>query len=208
MSNNYGYVRVSTRDQNEERQMLALRKEAVFFREIYVAKQTGKDLERRQYQKMLRKLKKNDGLYIKSIDRLGRNYMEILEQWRILTKEKEVDIVVLDMPLLDTRQGKDLIGTFLSDIVLQILSFVAENERANIRQRQAEGIAAAKARGVKFGRPPGALPENFTDIYQQWKNGEKPRKNEHSGAGCSNGCSILRIISIMGQRNVANSVAK
>ena len=172
MSNNYGYVRVSTRDQNEERQMLALRKEAVFFREIYVDKQTGKDFERPQYQKMLRKLKKDDVLYIKSIDRLGRNYMEILEQWRILTKEKEVDIVVLDMPLLDTRQGKDLIGTFLSDIVLQILSFVAENERANIRQRQAEGIAAAKARGVKFGRPPGALPENFSDIYQQWKNGE------------------------------------
>ena len=172
MSNNYGYVRVSTRDQNEERQMLALRNEAVFFREIYVDKQTGKDFERPQYQKMLRKLKKDDVLYIKSIDRLGRNYMEILEQWRILTKEKEVDIVVLDMPLLDTRQGKDLIGTFLSDIVLQILSFVAENERANIRQRQAEGIAAAKARGVKFGRPPGALPENFTDIYQQWKNGE------------------------------------
>ena len=172
MSNNYGYVRVSTRDQNEERQMLALRKEAVFFREIYVDKQTGKDFERPQYQKMLRKLKKDDVLYIKSIDRLGRNYMGILEQWRILTKEKEVDIVVLDMPLLDTRQGKDLIGTFLSDIVLQILSFVAENERANIRQRQAEGIAAAKARGVKFGRPPGALPENFTDIYQQWKNGE------------------------------------
>lgn len=172
MSNNYGYVRVSTRDQNEERQMLALRKEAVFFREIYVDKQTGKDFERPQYRKMLRKLKKDDVLYIKSIDRLGRNYMEILEQWRILTKEKEVDIVVLDMPLLDTRQGKDLIGTFLSDIVLQILSFVAENERANIRQRQAEGIAAAKARGVKFGRPPGALPENFTDIYQQWKNGE------------------------------------
>ncbi len=172
MSNNYGYVRVSTRDQNEERQMLALRKEAVFFREIYVDKQTGKDFERPQYQKMLRKLKKDDVLYIKSIDRLGRNYMEILEQWRILTKEKEVDIVVLDMPLLDTRQGKDLIGTFLSDIVLQILSFVAENERANIRQRQAEGIAVAKARGVKFGRPPGALPENFTDIYQQWKNGE------------------------------------
>ena len=172
MSNNYGYVRVSTRDQNEERQMLALRKEAVFFREIYVDKQTGKDFERPQYQKMLRKLKKDDVLYIKSIDRLGRNYMEILEQWRILTKEKEVDIVVLDMPLLDTRQGKDLMGTFLSDIVLQILSFVAENERANIRQRQAEGIAAAKARGVKFGRPPGALPENFTDIYQQWKNGE------------------------------------
>ena len=134
-------------------------------------KQSGKDFERPQYEKMLRRLKKDDLLYIKSIDRLGRNYSEILEQWRILTKKKRVDIVVLDMPLLDTRRGKDLMGTFLSDIVLQILSFVAENERHNIRQRQAEGIAAAKARGVKFGRPPQALPENFHQIYQQWKKG-------------------------------------
>lgn len=171
MSSNYGYVRVSTRDQNEERQLLALQKEAVFFQKIYVDKQSGKDFERPQYQKMLRKLKQDDVLYIKSIDRLGRDYTEILEQWRILTKEKRVDIVVLDMPLLDTRRGKDLIGTFLSDIVLQILSFVAENERSNIRQRQAEGIAAAKARGVKFGRPPGSLPENFESVYRQWKTG-------------------------------------
>ena len=144
MSENYGYVRVSTREQNEERQLIALQKAGVSFRKIYVDKQSGRDFQRPQYQKMLRKLKKEDVLYIKSIDRLGRDYMEILEQWRILTKEKEIDIVVLDMPLLDTRRGKDLIGTFLSDIVLQILSFVAENERANIRQRQAEGIAAAK----------------------------------------------------------------
>ena len=143
-SENYGYVRVSTREQNEERQLIALQKAGVSFRKIYVDKQSGRDFQRPQYQKMLRKLKKEDVLYIKSIDRLGRDYMEILEQWRILTKEKEIDIVVLDMPLLDTRRGKDLIGTFLSDIVLQILSFVAENERANIRQRQAEGIAAAK----------------------------------------------------------------
>ena len=128
------------------------------------------DFERPQYRKMVRKLKKDDLLYIKSIDRLGRNYSEILEQWRILTKEKGIDIMVLDMPLLDTRRGKDLMGTFLSDIVLQVLSFVAENERTNIRQRQAEGIAAAKERGVRFGRPPRPLPENFHHMYQQWKN--------------------------------------
>ena len=133
--------------------------------------ESGKDFERPQYKRLLRKLKKDDLLYIKSIDRLGRNYGEILEQWRILTKEKSVDIVVLDMPLLDTRQGKDLMGTFLSDIVLQVLSFVAENERANIRQRQAEGIAAAKARGVRFGRPPKPLPDNYLSTYLQWKSG-------------------------------------
>lgn len=172
MSENYGYVRVSTREQNEERQLIALQKAGVSFRKIYVDKQSGRDFQRPQYQKMLRKLKKEDVLYIKSIDRLGRDYMEILEQWRILTKEKEIDIVVLDMPLLDTRRGKDLIGTFLSDIVLQILSFVAENERANIRQRQAEGIAAAKSRGVRFGRPPQPLPENFGAVFRQWKNRE------------------------------------
>ncbi len=135
-------------------------------------KQSGKDFNRPQYKKLLRKLKKDDLLYIKSIDRLGRNYDEILEQWRILTKEKRIDIVVLDMPLLDTRRGKDLMGTFLSDIVLQVLSFVAENERTTIRQRQAEGIAAAKAKGVRFGRPPKPLPDNFHSLYQQWKNGK------------------------------------
>ena len=138
---------------------------------IFMDKQSGKDFERTQYKKMLRKLKKDDLLYVKSIDRLGRNYGEILEQWRILTKEKGVDLVVLDMPLLDTRRGKDLMGTFLSDIVLQVLSFVAENERINIRQRQAEGIAAAKARGVRFGRPPRPLPENYHSAYQRWKAG-------------------------------------
>ena len=143
----YGYIRVSSREQNEERQLISLREVQVPEENTFIDKQSGKDFERPQYKRLLRKLKKDDLLYIKSIDRLGRNYGEILEQWRILTKEKSVDIVVLDMPLLDTRQGKDLMGTFLSDIVLQVLSFVAENERANIRQRQAEGIAAAKARG-------------------------------------------------------------
>lgn len=165
----YGYIRVSTRDQNEDRQVIALREMAVPEGNIYMDKQSGKDFQRPQYRKLVRHLKKDDLLYIKSIDRLGRNYKEILEQWRILTKEKGVDIAVLDMPLLDTRRGKDLMGTFLSDIVLQVLSFVAENERANIRQRQAEGIAAAKARGVRFGRPPRPLPENFHSLHRAWR---------------------------------------
>ncbi len=165
----YGYIRVSTREQNEDRQLLALKELAIPEKNLFVDKQSGKDFERPQYRKMVRKLKKDDLLYIKSIDRLGRNYSEILDQWRIQTKDKGVDIVVMDMPLLDTRRGKDLMGTFLSDIVLQVLSFVAENERMNIRQRQAEGIAAAKARGVRFGRPPKPLPENFHGLYQQWK---------------------------------------
>ena len=156
----YGYISVSSRDQNEDRQLAALQT-LVPIENIYMDKQSGKDFNRPQYQKMVRRLKKDDLLYIKSIDRLGRNYEEIQNQWRMLTKEKGIDIVVLDMPLLDTRRGKDLMGTFLSDIVLQVLSFVAENERTNIRQRQAEGIAAAKARGVKFGRPPIDPPEQF-----------------------------------------------
>ena len=172
LGNLYGYIRVSTREQNEDRQLLALKELAIPEKNLFVDKQSGKDFERPQYRKMVRKLKKDDLLYIKSIDRLGRNYSEILDQWRILTKDKGVDIVVMDMPLLDTRRGKDLMGTFLSDIVLQVLSFVAENERMNIRQRQAEGIAAAKARGVRFGRPPKPLPENFHGLYQQWKNGK------------------------------------
>ena len=165
----YGYIRVSTREQNEDRQMIALREVGVPEINIFLDKQSGKDFNRPQYKKMLRKLKKDDLLYIKSIDRLGRNYEEILQQWRVLTKEKGIDIVVLDMPLLDTRRGKDLMGTFLSDIVLQVLSFVAENERSNIRQRQAEGIAAAKTKGVKFGRPPLPLPDNFYEVHNAWR---------------------------------------
>ncbi len=172
MADTYGYIRVSSRDQNEERQRIALREMNIPARNVFVDKQSGKDFERPAYKRMVHRIRKDDLLCIKSIDRLGRNYGEILEQWRILTKEKGIDIVVLDMPLLDTRRGKDLMGTFLSDIVLQVLSFVAENERANIRQRQAEGIAAAKARGVRFGRPPGPLPDSFYQAYQQWKNGE------------------------------------
>lgn len=165
----FGYIRVSSRDQNEDRQLIALREVGIPNGNIFLDKQSGKDFDRPQYKKLLRKIKKDDLLYIKSIDRLGRNYEEILQQWRVLTKEKGADIVVLDMPLLDTRRGKDLMGTFLSDIVLQLLSFVAENERNNIRQRQAEGIAAAKARGVKFGRPPLPLPENFYEVHNAWR---------------------------------------
>ena len=165
----YGYVRVSTREQNEERQIIALQALEIPKKDIFIDKQSGKDFNRPAYQKMVRRLKKDDVIYIKSIDRLGRNYEEIQEQWRMLTKEKGVDIVIVDMPLLDTRRGKDLMGTFLSDIVLQVLSFVAESERVNIRQRQAEGIAAAKARGVRFGRPARPLPENFLECYRQWK---------------------------------------
>ena len=167
--NIYGYIRVSSRDQNEDRQLVALREVGVEEKNIFLDKQSGKDFNRPQYKKLLRKLKKDDLLYIKSIDRLGRNYEEIQNQWRVLTKEKGIDIVVLDMPLLDTRRGKDLMGTFLSDIVLQVLSFVAENERTNIRQRQAEGIAAAKAKGVKFGRPPLPLPDNFYEVHKAWR---------------------------------------
>ena len=167
----YGYIRVSTREQNEDRQLIAMRELSIAEGNLFMDKQSGKDFERPQYRQMVRRLKKDDLLYIKSIDRLGRNYGEILEQWRILTREKGVDIVVLDMPLLDTRRGKDLMGTFLSDIVLQVLSFVAENERANIRQRQAEGIAAAKARGVRFGRPPRPLPDSYHSAYRRWKAG-------------------------------------
>jgi DNA invertase Pin-like site-specific DNA recombinase len=172
MPNNYGYIRVSSRDQNEDRQQIALKGLSIPKKNIFMDKQSGKNFERPQYKKMVGRLKRDDVLYVKSIDRLGRNYGEILDQWRILTKEKGIDIVVLDMPLLDTRRGKDLIGTFLSDIVLQVLSFVAENERTNIRQRQKEGIAAAKAKGIRFGRPPKPLPDNFHTVYQKWKDGK------------------------------------
>ena len=170
-NNTYGYIRVSTREQNEGRQVVAMQELSIPEENVFLDKQSGKDFRRPQYQRLVKKLKPDDLLYIKSIDRLGRNYGEILEQWRMLTKEKRIDIVVLDMPLLDTRRGKDLMGTFLSDIVLQVLSFVAENERTSIRQRQAEGIAAAKAKGTRFGRPPKPLPENYHSAYQRWKAG-------------------------------------
>lgn len=165
----YGYMRVSSREQNEDRQRIALLQMGVQEQHIYMDKQSGKDFDRTQYQRLLKKLDQNSVLVVKSIDRLGRNYADLNEQWRIITKEKGVDIVVLDMPLPDTRREKNLLGTLISDIVLALLSYVAENERINIRQRQAEGIAAAKARGVKFGRSSIPLPDNFGEVYEQWK---------------------------------------
>lgn len=169
MTNTYGYVRVSSTDQNEDRQLLALSSCEISQRNIYTDKQSGKDFERPQYKRLIRRLRNGDLLYIMSIDRLGRNYEEIQRQWRILTKDIGVDICVLDMPLLDTRQGKDLMGTFIADLVLQILSFVAQSERENIKKRQAEGIAAAKAKGIRFGRPGNPVPNDFGEIIRQWE---------------------------------------
>lgn len=170
--NIYGYMRVSSKEQNEDRQKIALTEMGVPEKNIYMDKQSGKDFERTQYKRLLRKLNENSVLYIKSIDRLGRNYGELNEQWRIITKEKKADIVVIDMPLLDTRREKNLLGTFISDVVLALLSYVAENERTNIKQRQAEGIAAAKTRGVKFGRPPLPIPQNFYQMHKDWRAGK------------------------------------
>ena len=167
----YGYVRVSTQEQNEIRQMIAMEKAGVSRDNIFIDKQSGKDFDRPAYRELVNRLQPGDLLYVLSIDRLGRNYEEILNQWRILTKEIGIDICVLDMELLDTRNGKGLMKTFIADLVLQILSFVADRERASIRERQAQGIAAAKARGVRFGRPEVAVPENFEDIVKRWEKG-------------------------------------
>ena len=179
----YGYIRVSSVDQNEDRQLVALHGKGVADKNIFMDKQSGKDFERPQYKRMVKKLKPGDLLYVLSIDRLGRNYADVQQQWRVLTKEKKVDICVLDMPLLDTRQGKDLMGTFIADLVLQILSFVAQSERENIRRRQAQGIAAAMARGVKFGRPALPLPENFYEIHRAWRAKEIPLKQAAAACG-------------------------
>lgn len=168
----YGYVRVSSKDQNEERQMVAMKQAGVPDQNIFVDKQSGKSFDRPEYLKLKEMLKESDLVYILSIDRLGRNYEEIQNQWRILTKEIKVDICVIDMPLLDTRNGKDLMGTFIADLVLQILSFVADNERTNIRKRQEQGIAAAKANGVRFGRPETPVPDNFGEIVKKWEKGK------------------------------------
>lgn len=170
--NIFGYIRVSSMDQNEERQLVAMAEAGVPHKNLYIDKQSGKDFDRPQYKKMVRRMRKGDLLYVLSIDRLGRNYEDIQNQWRILTKETGVDICVIDMPLLDTRNGKDLMGTFIADLVLQILSFVAQSERENIRKRQAQGIAAAKARGVRFGRPAKTPPVDFVQVVRAWE-GEK-----------------------------------
>ena len=167
--NTYGYIRVSSKDQNESRQLIAIRQVGILDSNIYIDKQSGKDFIRPAYTKLFSLLEEGSTVYIKSIDRLGRNYTEIIEQWRMITKEKGADIVVLDMPALDTRREKNLLGTFISDVILALLSYVAENERINIHQRQEEGIAAARAKGVKFGRPAKPLPDNFYEVYQQWK---------------------------------------
>lgn len=168
----YGYVRVSTREQNVDRQLSSMREMKVPEKNIFLDRMSGKDFQRPEYQRLLKRLDSNSLLYIHSIDRLGRNYTEILQEWQRITKKQHADIVVLDMPLLDTRRGKDLMGTFLSDIVLQVLSFVAENERMSIRQRQAEGIAAAKKRGVRFGRPRKRLPKGFRQQCENWRKGK------------------------------------
>lgn len=172
----YGYVRVSTREQKEDRQLIAMEEYGVSRENIYLDKQSGKDFNRANYIKLVKKLKKGDVLVVKSIDRLGRNYNEIIEQWRQITKVKNADIVVIDMPILDTTQNKDLLGTLISDLVLQLLSYVAENERKNIKQRQAEGIAAAKLRGVKFGRPKKYKPEDYLELYERFERGEITQK--------------------------------
>ena len=170
----YGYVRVSSQEQNEDRQLIAMAEAGVARGNIFIDKQSGKDFERTNYKRLMKKLRPSDTLIIKSIDRLGRNYEEIQNQWRIITKEKKVDIVVIDMPLLDTRRDKNLLGTFISDLVLQLLSFISENERTTIRQRQAEGIAAAKKRGVRFGRPTKEAPPDFDELIVKWQKKEMP----------------------------------
>lgn len=181
----YGYARVSSKNQFEDRQLLAMKEYAIVPRNLYVDHQSGKDFERPAYQKLLRKLKQGDLLVVKSIDRLGRNYQEIIEQWRTITKARGIDIVVIDMPLLDTRRNKDLLGTLISDLVLQILSFVAENERDLIRQRQEEGILAAKKRGVKFGRPRKTIQEEEGGIFERWRSQEISAKEASDTLGVS-----------------------
>ena len=185
MNNTYGYARVSSKSQNEDRQMISMNgRFQILPQNIFIDKQSGRDFNRPAYHQLMCRLKKGDLLIVCSIDRLGRNYSEILEQWRRITHDLEVDIVVLDMPLLDTRQNRDLLGTLISDLVLQLLSFVAENERDNIRQRQAEGIAAAKANGVLFGRPPKPLPKKFWWVYPKWK------AKKMSGAAAARACGM------------------
>lgn len=203
----FGYVRVSSTDQNEDRQMIALRNANVPKKNILIDKQSGKDFERPSYKKLMRRLKAGDLLYILSIDRLGRNYEEIQKQWRILTKEIGADVCVLDMPLLDTRNGKDLMGTFIADLVLQILSFVAQNERESIRKRQAEGIAAAKARGIKFGRPEKKTPQKFAALVEQWEQKRLPFSEVLRQCNMSEATFYRRLREYRAMKNDAKSKA-
>ena len=199
MNTVYGYARVSTKEQNDDRQIIALCQSGVPKENIFSDKQSGKDFNRKQYKRLMRKLQEGDVIYIKSIDRLGRNYDEIIFQWREITRKKRADVYVIDMPILDTRQGKDLMGTFVADLVLQVLSFVAQNERENLRQRQREGIAAAKARGVRFGRPTSPLPDNFADVYSEWKGGLI------SGEEAAKKCGMPRSTFFYKAKMIANS---
>ena len=189
----YGYIRVSSTDQNEDRQVLAMKDMQVPPKNIFIDKQSGKDFDRPQYKKLVKKLKPGDLLYILSLDRLGRNYEEIQSQWRRLTKEIGIDICVIDMPILDTRPYKDLLGTFVTDLFLQVLSFVAENERDNIRKRQAQGIAAAKLRGVKFGRPETPVPDNFAELVKQWEKKKLPQEEILRQCGMSESTFYRRL---------------
>lgn len=193
MSEKYGYVRVSSADQNEERQLIEMGRAGVTHENIFMDKQSGKNFERPNYKRLIRRLREGDLLYILSIDRLGRNYEEIQNQWRLLTKEKGIDIVVIDMPLLDTRHGKDLMGAFIADLVLQILSFVAQNEREKIHERQEQGIAAAKARGVRFGRPEITVTEEFPDLVRRWEKKELPLNNLLQMCGMSEATFYRRL---------------
>lgn len=201
MTNTFGYIRVSSTDQNEDRQLDALRGKAVPPRNIYMDKQSGKDFNRPQYRRMVRRLRRGDLLYILSIDRLGRNYEEIQRQWRMLTKEVGVDICVIDMPLLDTRSGKDLMGTFIADLVLQILSFVAQSERENIHKRQQQGIAAAKAWGVRFGRPAVETPEDFGALVEAWERHERSFSDTIALCGMSEATFYRRLREYRIERN-------
>ena len=197
----YGYIRVSSIDQNEDRQMIALGTKAVPVQNIYMDKQSGKDFDRPQYKKMVKRLKAGDLLYILSIDRLGRNYKEIQDQWRVLTKDIGADVCVIDMPLLDTRSGKDLMGTFIADLVLQILSFVAQSERENIHKRQQQGIAAAKARGVRFGRPAVETPEDFGALVEAWERHERSFADTIALCGMSEATFYRRLREYRIERN-------
>ena len=189
----FGYVRVSSADQNEHRQMLAMEERKVKKECIYLDRQSGKDFQRPQYRRMVEEIRAGDLLYVSSIDRLGRNYEEIQEQWRILTKDIGADICVIDMPLLDTRNGKDLMGTFIADLVLQILSFVAQSERENIRTIQKQGITAAMVRGVKFGRPAAEVPDNFRLLIKAWENGEISLREVIKRSGLSESTSYRKL---------------
>ena len=201
MSTTYGYIRVSSIDQNEARQVIAMRERGISDSHLFIDKQSGKNFQRPRYKAMLKKLKPGDLLCVMSIDRLGRGYKEIQEQWKLITREKGVDIQVLDMPLLDTRTAKDLLGTFIADLVLQVLSFVAQNERENIRKRQAEGIAAADAGGVKFGRREKAMSPEFLAVYARWKDGEVTRAEAARQCGISASCFFYRAKMLKNKEN-------